>query len=206
VSCSARCAPELLIDRLLAYSACSIYPDGSPERKEAKRLLRHKARDNARTPFQWDSTSNAGFCPPGIKPWMRVNDDYPAVNAAAQVAAGKANERTALVSPYRFWQRALETRKRYADLFIYGHFEVMQDTHPNVFAFKKIHPGGPEVSITVLNFSGKEAEFEVPTDLEVQSWELGSYDSLSTVKSKQGSIPLLPWEGLVGLCKVSHGK
>jgi glycosidase len=181
-----------------------LYPDGSAERKKAKDMLRRKARDNARTPFQWDSTSNAGFCPPGVKPWMRVNDDYITVNAATQVAAGKANERSALVSPYRFWQRALELRKKYANLFIYGKFELIEDTHPSVFAFKKSCPRESNVSITVLNFSGKNAEFIVPKEYEVQSWVLGNYDVLSTEMAKEGSILLSPWEGLVGLCKTEH--
>jgi len=183
----------------------STYPQGAPEIKRAKNLLRRKARDNARTPFQWNATSNGGFCPAGVKPWMRVNDDYPVVNAAAQVASGRANKRTALVPPYRFWQRALEIRKRHANLFIYGEFEIIKYTHETVFSFKKSSPGESEVSITVLNFSDKEADFMVPTDLEVQFWILGSYDSLSTDKSKEGAIRLLPWEGLVGLCKVRHG-
>jgi len=181
---------------------CETWPHGSPEMKRAKEFLQRKARDNARTPFQWDATSNGGFCPPGAKPWMRVNDDYPVVNAAAQVAAGKANEQTMLVPPYRFWQRALETRKRYTDLFTYGEFELIKDTHPTVFAFRKSCGCGSDVSITVLNFGGEEAEFVVPAGHQVRSWELGSYDSLSTGKPKEGIIVLLPWEGLVGLCKV----
>ncbi|KAM7212541.1 alpha amylase [Rhypophila decipiens] len=84
--------------------ACATWPPGSPELDRARDLLRRKARDNARTPLQWDSTSNGGFCPAGVQPWMRVNDDYPTVNAAAQVATARANDRTTLVPPYRFWQ------------------------------------------------------------------------------------------------------
>ncbi|KAI3395278.1 hypothetical protein diail_1476 [Diaporthe ilicicola] len=177
----------------------SKYPEGSPERKKAMDLLRRKARDNSRTPFQWDSTSNGGFCPAGVKPWMCVNDDYPIVNAAAQVAAGRANERSAIVPPYRFYQRALEIRKQHAGLFIYGAFKLIENTHPTVFAFKK--SCGSDVSITVLNFSDKGAEFSIPADCEVQSWVLGSLDSISTDKPKEGTVQLLPWEGMVGLCK-----
>jgi glycosidase len=183
---------------------CSTFPEGSAGRKRAMELMRRKARDNARTPFQWDSTANGGFCPAGVKPWMRVNDDYPTVNAAAQVSAGKANERSALVPPYRFWQRALEIRKQNTNLFVYGDFELI-DAHPSVFAFKKSSKLQPEVSITVLNCSGKESEFKIPDEYVVDSWVLGSYDSLTTDKSKEGIIFLLPWEGLVGLCRPKAG-
>jgi oligo-1,6-glucosidase len=171
---------------------------------KAKYYLRLKARDNARTPIQWDSTSNGGFCPAGVKPWMRVNDDYPVVNAALQVSAGRANSRSMLVPPYRFWQRGLEIRKQHVDLFVYGDFEIIKDTHPTVFAFKR--RCDPEESITILNFSGKEAEFTLPPGHEVQSWALGSYDAVSAEKPKTGLIPLLPWEGLLGWYKVKHGK
>ncbi|KAK4442114.1 putative maltase MLT1 [Podospora aff. communis PSN243] len=182
---------------------CSKWSPGSAEMNKAKDLLRRKARDNARTPFQWEATANGGLCPAGVTPWMRVNDDYPIVNAAAQVAMGKANERTALVSPYRFWQRALEIRKQHADLFVYGDFELIESMHPAVLAFKKSCESTSDVSITVLNYSGEEAEFAIPKDCPVHSWVMGSYDSLSTGKPKEGRIQLLPWEGLVGCCTVA---
>lgn len=41
-------------------------------------------RDPERTPIQWDSSPNAGFCPPGVEPWLPVAANYETVNAAAQ--------------------------------------------------------------------------------------------------------------------------
>lgn len=178
---------------------CEKFAPGSAEAEQAKHLLRLKARDNARTPVQWDSTSNGGFCPAGVKPWMRVNDDYPVVNAAIQVSAGRANSRSMLVPPYRFWQRALEIRKEHLDLFVYGHFEVIKDTSPSVFAFKR--ESDLEGSITILNFSGQEAEFTLPAGYEIHSWAMGSYDASSIEKPRKGLIRLLPWEGLLGCYK-----
>jgi glycosidase len=137
---------------------------------------------------------------------MRVNDDYPLVNAAAQVAAAKANQRSMLVSPYRFWQRALEVRKQYANLFIYGEFELIEETHPSVFAFKKSCIQESDISITVSNFSGKKVDFKIPEGYKVRSWVMGSYDSASTEKPKEGVIRLCPWEGLVGLCQIERGR
>jgi oligo-1,6-glucosidase len=45
-------------------------------------IQKRTSRDNSRTPFQWDSTANAGFTTG--TPWIKVNPDYAAVNAAAQ--------------------------------------------------------------------------------------------------------------------------
>ncbi|KAF4338055.1 glycoside hydrolase family 13 [Fusarium beomiforme] len=178
-------------------NVCAQFEEGSAERKEAKHFLRLKARDNARTPMQWDSTSNGGFCPPGVKPWMRVNDDYPIVNAALQTSAGRANDRTMLVSPYRFWQRSIETRKRHADLLVYGEFDIIDNTHPNIFAFKRTT--NEERSITILNFSKDEVDFTLPEGQGVKHWAMGSYDALSMEKPKTGVVHLLPWEGLLGI-------
>jgi oligo-1,6-glucosidase len=174
---------------------------------KAKYYLRLKARDNARTPMQWDSTSNGGFCPAGVKPWMRVNDDYPVVNAAIQrsVPRGvKEIKGSMLVTPYRFWQAGLEIRKQYVDLFTYGDFEIIWDAHPTVFAFKRMCD--KQESITILNFSSKDAEFTVPPDREVKTWCMGSYDAVSTEKPKTGVIRLLPWEGLLGVYTEKQGK
>ena len=41
-------------------------------------------RDEVRTPMQWDSSANAGFCPAGVTPWLPLNPEYPSVNIAAQ--------------------------------------------------------------------------------------------------------------------------
>jgi oligo-1,6-glucosidase len=40
------------------------------------------ARDNGRTPFQWDDSENGGFST--AEPWLKVNDNHVYLNAAAQ--------------------------------------------------------------------------------------------------------------------------
>ncbi len=40
------------------------------------------ARDNSRTPFQWDSTANAGFTTGS--PWIEVNKNYKTINEVAE--------------------------------------------------------------------------------------------------------------------------
>ena len=46
----------------------------------------HVARDNVRTPMQWDASPNAGFCAEGVEPWLAVNPNYTEINAEAAVA------------------------------------------------------------------------------------------------------------------------
>lgn len=106
------------------------------------------ARDNARTPVQWDDSENAGFSTG--KPWMRVCDSYKEINAASQVNDPK--------SLFNFWKKALELRKEYKDLFIYGSLEILDFENQKVFSYLKTH--GDAKAYVVLNFSTEPVKFE----------------------------------------------
>jgi alpha-glucosidase len=41
-------------------------------------------RDGARTPFQWNTSEHAGFCPADVEPWLPVSDDYDSVNVEVE--------------------------------------------------------------------------------------------------------------------------
>ncbi|KAK6361001.1 hypothetical protein TWF730_007116 [Orbilia blumenaviensis] len=84
--------------------------------KYAFSSIRKVARDHGRTPMQWDDSLNAGFST-ARKPWMRVNDNYPSLNAQSQ--EGDPN------SALEFWRRILKLRKQYPDLFVSGNFELI---------------------------------------------------------------------------------
>ena len=49
----------------------------------AMQALRDRSRDNARSPFQWDSSKNAGFS--STTPWMNVNRNYNVINLKNQI-------------------------------------------------------------------------------------------------------------------------
>lgn len=46
--------------------------------------IRAKARDNARTPMQWNAEKNAGFTEG--TPWYRVNPNYKEINVEQALA------------------------------------------------------------------------------------------------------------------------
>lgn len=48
--------------------------------KKALDGMQKVARDCARLPAQWDGSSNAGFVSKGVKPWMKVSDNFVNVN------------------------------------------------------------------------------------------------------------------------------
>jgi oligo-1,6-glucosidase len=76
-----------------------------PDMTRTMESIRTKARDNSRLPHQWNTAENAGFTAPGVKPWMRVNDDYRTFNAKVQMADSD--------SVLNFWKQALKVRKEH---------------------------------------------------------------------------------------------
>ena len=170
------------------------HPGDEKELENAKWVMHRKARDHARTPVQWSAEPNAGFCPDGIEPWMRLNDDYTTINAAAQ----EEDENSVL----QYWRKALYNRKKHKDVFIYGHFELLDEEHDSVFAYKRTSAGDNEAFMTVLNFSGKEVQWELPDHISVQTWAQSNYGDDDGNKAKSGTIALRPWEGLLATCKM----
>lgn len=172
------------------------YPHNVKELEYAKTVLQRKARDHARTPMQWDDGPNAGFCDKGVTPWMRVNSDYAEVNAKRQKA--DEGEEEGQMSVFHFWQRGLQRRREFKDSFVYGDFDLVGEESEEVLAYTKSGEKDGKW-LVVLNFSGKEVCWEMPTEVKVGAWEAGNY-----TKGKEamaGKIPLRPWEALVGRCK-----
>jgi hypothetical protein len=83
---------------------------------------------------------------------MRVNDDYPAWNAEAQV--------TNPASVFWYWQNLLKLRRLYTDVFVYGSFELVDRDHKDVFCYRRAH--GEGYAIVVLNFSSGNVQWTVP--------------------------------------------
>ncbi|KAF7345695.1 Glycoside hydrolase family 13 protein [Mycena venus] len=113
--------------------------------------LQKKARDHGRVPMQWDSSAHAGFTTG--TPWMRVNDDYPSWNAAAQLDDPQ--------SVHAFWKRALRLRKEHKVL-IYGDFQHLAPQHEEVFAYLRAYKG--RRALVVLNFTERDISFRLPSE------------------------------------------
>jgi glycosidase len=172
------------------------YPNDPKKLAYAREVMQRKARDHARTPVQWSSAANAGFCKEDVQPWMRVNDDYKSYNAEAQLAANDPDE----LSVLQFWRRGLKNRKEHKDVFVYGEFTLLDEKHETVFAYKR--SSEKEAFVTVLNFSGETVSWTVPEEAKVQKWVAGNYESGSPEKDVEGSIQLKPWEAILATAKV----
>ena len=175
-----------------------LYGDDPEKLAKAREVLERKARDHSRTPVQWGAGPNAGFCDDGVKPWMRVNDDYREVNAQRQlVDEGESGDS---MSVFHFWQRGLANRKAHKDVFVYGDFHGVGPDSEHVFAYVRTGEEGGKWLI-VLNFTGGEAQWLIPDDIMMEGWMAGNYTNGKPDKQLSGNIVLKPWEGILGKCK-----
>lgn len=173
-----------------------MHPDDPEKQAYARKVMQRKARDNARTPVQWDDSPHAGFTTADTKPWMRVNDDYKDVNVAAQLSGPNASS-----SVHAFWKRSLEYRKVNKDVFVYGDFELVNpDKDSNsaeIMAYRRWSKD--QAMLVVLNFSDKEVQWDMVDGMNVNKWVAGNCKEGDLAdKARSGSVMLKPWEGLIG--------
>ncbi|KAI7520269.1 glycoside hydrolase, partial [Hortaea werneckii] len=173
----------------------SLYPNDPEKANQAKDCLQRKARDHSRTPVQWSAAPNAGFCAEGVEPWMIVNNDYKTVNADAQRNFQGQDQ----LSVLQFWKRGLQNRKDNKDVFVYGDYELLDDSTYEVFAYKR--KTATRAFVTVLNYSGKEIQWQVPAQARLEKWVAGNYTASAPEKATEGTVVLRPWEGLLGAAK-----
>lgn len=148
--------------------------------------IQNVSRDNARLPFQWDSSKNSGFTS-GI-PWIELNDDYKTVNAS--------NEEKDKDSVLNYWRSILQLRKELKSVFIYGIFEMLSNAaDEKVLAFKRV--GVDKKSIIICNFSSEEIEWSTPTEFLGSKVLLSNFGGLSILNDI--SIKLKPYQSIVGV-------
>jgi alpha-glucosidase len=136
------------------------------------------ARDHARSPVQWDDSTNAGFTTG--KPWTRVNDNYKEINAKSQL-----DDENSL---YNFWKKALKLRKQYKDLMIYGSFKILDMENEKTFTYLK--STGKDKAMVTINFTAEPVEIN-KYDIE------GSFNLLLSNNDNEDSNTLGPYEGRV---------
>jgi oligo-1,6-glucosidase len=130
---------------------------------------------------------------------MRVNTDYPTINAESQLSNPQPTPGT--LSVHAFWRRALAHRKKHADVFVYGDFEMLDMDDKRVVAFRRWSE--KEGFVTVLNLSGEEVVWEGLGGVKVGKWVAGNYDERELEGSSvDGKVELRPWEALLGTVEV----
>ena len=140
-------------------------------------------RDNSRTPMQWSEAQEGGFTT-SSKPWLAVNPNYTAINAAAEMKDPE--------SVLHFTQKAIALRHAHR-AFVYGDYQDLDRDSAQVFAYTRTL--GAERFLVVLNFSKEPIEYTLPSRLRAGSLVLanlpGAHEEETTKLHLQG------WEARV---------
>lgn len=124
--------------------------------KELFEAICYKCRDNARTPFPWDDSPNAGFTTG--KPWLMVNPNYTTINAKEQLARPD--------SVFHYYQKLIQLRRNSEDsqLIVYGRYQLQLPDDPQLFVYTRTLED--KTLLVACNLSGREAAFTCPISTE----------------------------------------
>ena len=145
--------------------------------------LRPLSRDNARTPYQWDDSANAGFTTG--TPWLKVNPRYTQINYAADRASSD--------SVFAYYQKLIAMRKT-CPAMVEGDFQMLIPNHDKVVMYLRQCP--QQTLLVVANFSDGAVKTEWPKELQECTWERILTNREETSPSMERT-EWLPWEAEV---------
>lgn len=148
--------------------------------EEMMGYLRYKSRDNARTPFQWDDSENAGFTTG--TPWIMVNPNYKEINVKAELENPD--------SIFYYYQKLIQLRKE-KEIIVYGSYDLLLPDSKEIYAYTRTL--GEEKLLVVCNFSETEVEMEIPKEFRNADYLISNYETRPLEKI----MALRPYESFV---------
>ncbi len=136
------------------------------------------ARDNSRTPFQWNDSTNAGFTKG--KPWLSVNPNYKTVNVATE--ENDAN------SCLNYFRKIVKLRKDNLVL-VYGKYTLLDRDNKQIYAYIRELNG--KKLLILLNFSSNNATVIAGINVSKATTLINNYSSANN------SNTLRPYEAVV---------
>jgi len=124
------------------------------------------SRENSRTPFQWNTSENAGFTKG--KPWLKVNPNYSEINAEAQI-----NDPNSILN---YFKKLVQLRKN-EPVFTYGTFELEDKENTSIFAYTRTLNN--KKMLIALNFTEKETLFNTSINTTNAKVMLSNYNKTS---------------------------
>jgi glycosidase len=124
--------------------------------------------------MQWDDSDNAGFTTG--KPHLKVVGNYKSVNVKKQ----QADDNSVLSMYKRLIQLRLNSDLK--DTLIYGLFALVQENHPDIFAYRRFTE--TDEVVLIANFRDKNVIFD---------FEYEKYDRICSNVENSG-CEFLPYE------------
>ena len=156
----------------------TFHEQGYMTEEEGVEMMRHRSRDNARTPMQWDAGPEAGFTTG--RPWLPVNPNHTIINAAEQLKRPD--------SVFHYYQKLIALRKE-LDVIVHGHYALLEPEHPALFVYTRTL--GDESLLVVCNFSGEDQTYCIPAEYKDADILIANYPT----KAPAGTVR--PWEAVV---------
>ena len=128
--------------------------------EEMMGYLKRISRDNARTPMQWDDSANAGFTTG--TPWIKVNSNYPKVNAKQEVSDPD--------SVFSYYKKLIRLRHE-NEIIVYGDYELLAPEDEALFIYTRML--GTQRLMVLCNFTEKEVAIpqevteQIPADVKL---------------------------------------
>ena len=141
----------------------------------------YKGRDGARTPMQWNNTTNAGFST--NTPFLPVNDNYLNINVAAE-----CEDENSVLSIYK---KIISLRRQYQALQT-GEIEFLNKGKKNVLAYFRYDDNNR--FLILLNFGFRKKRLKI-SDLQNTTVMFSTHQTQKV--SIKDTVVLLPYEGLI---------
>ena len=125
------------------------------------------ARDNGRTPMQWDGNKNAGFS--DAEPWLKINPGYKTVNVAV--------EETHPNSCLNYFRKMVRLRKE-NPVLIYGKYDLLAKDDPNIYAYTRT--SGKKKILVLLNFTSGFPKLNINIDFTQATLLCCNYEEPTT--------------------------
>ena len=128
--------------------------------EEMMGYLKRISRDNARTPMQWDDSANAGFTTG--TPWIKVNSNYPKVNAKQEVSDPD--------SVFSYYKKLIRLRHE-NEIIVYGEYELLEPQNEELFIYTRTWNN--EQLMVLCNFTDKDVVIpaavmaQIPADAQI---------------------------------------
>lgn len=139
-------APFTSIEDFLDIETQNIYKErlraGFSE-EETMCAIRKKARDNARTPMQWNAEKNAGFTTG--TPWYQVNPNYTEINAEDAMSRED--------SVFYYYQKLIRLRREH-EIMAYGIYDLLLPEDEDLYIYTRTLEN--EKWLILCNFHEKE--------------------------------------------------
>lgn len=128
--------------------------------------IKFEARDNSRTPFQWNSSEKAGFTTGN--PWIKINPNYDKINVETEDKDQN--------SPLNYFRKLTKLRKENLVL-VYGKYTLLDEPNESIYAYTREFNG--KKLLIMLNFTDKEASANTGIDMSKAKVVLSNYENPS---------------------------